>query len=338
MTHPSCDRSWQVEAARDGRLEAAALAAFELHQASCPTCQAERKSLATLALKLEEIGSHVDEMAMRRLRQRTLERANDLIVRSDSPKQRVRTIGWTLVACVAVAAVVLFWLGRPRPFAATQTAVLVEAEQNAQWHRQLEANVEQVDLSAGTLRFRVARKATDPRLLVRVPDGEIEDLGTTFSVTVQDGRTTEIVVREGRVLFHRRGAAALHLIAGSTWTPPAEVTQKKEPSVVLDTSATAKSVKAEPPMEKPKPVAPPSPSAASTNKPAPAAQAASEAGNREDAAYLQILALLREGRTDEARLAAFAYLRLFPEGFRTVEVSRVAALQGPDASTEKTPE
>jgi hypothetical protein len=45
----------------------------------------------------------------------------------------------------------------------------------------------------------------------------------------------------------------------------------------------------------------------------------------EDLAYLQILALLEEGRKEEAVLAAHSYLARFPDGFRGPEV-RVIAL------------
>lgn len=44
----------------------------------------------------------------------------------------------------------------------------------------------------------------------------------------------------------------------------------------------------------------------------------------EDAAYLGVLSLLRQGRTDDARSAARKYLADFPQGFRRVEMERVA--------------
>jgi hypothetical protein len=40
----------------------------------------------------------------------------------------------------------------------------------------------------------------------------------------------------------------------------------------------------------------------------------------EDVAYLAIVALRRENRSEEARVAAAEYLRKFPRGFRRVEV------------------
>src|SRR5262249_43628519 len=44
----------------------------------------------------------------------------------------------------------------------------------------------------------------------------------------------------------------------------------------------------------------------------------------EDAAYLLIVALQRQGRTDAARAAAATYLTEFPSGFRRPEVLRFA--------------
>jgi hypothetical protein len=37
-----------------------------------------------------------------------------------------------------------------------------------------------------------------------------------------------------------------------------------------------------------------------------------------------VIALVREGRSDEARLAARAYLKRFPNGFRRTEVETIA--------------
>jgi hypothetical protein len=43
----------------------------------------------------------------------------------------------------------------------------------------------------------------------------------------------------------------------------------------------------------------------------------------EDESYLRIVALLREHRPEEARMAAMEYLRRFPDGFRRAEVERL---------------
>lgn len=51
---------------------------------------------------------------------------------------------------------------------------------------------------------------------------------------------------------------------------------------------------------------------------------ASPNGSDEDVAYLRTLGLLREGRNEEARLAAKEYLERFPNGFRHEEVKKIA--------------
>jgi len=47
-------------------------------------------------------------------------------------------------------------------------------------------------------------------------------------------------------------------------------------------------------------------------------------GHAEDAAYLRMVALARAGAKDEARSQALAYLKRFPNGFRSKEAARLA--------------
>jgi hypothetical protein len=199
------------------------------------------------------------------------------------------------------------------------------------WSRHSARNLERIDLNDGALSVVVRRSPHDPRVVVRVPEGEIEDLGTVFKVTVRVGRTAEISVSQGTVVFRRTGLADLRLSAGTLWTP------------AEDAGSASKPIAGEP--KKDASAAPPSAPlraartrvrtaqravAAESPQPEKAAEAkatAEDAAAAEDGAYLQILALLREGRRDEARLAAVAYLGKFPTGFRRIEVERIA--QGP---------
>ncbi len=59
-------------------------------------------------------------------------------------------------------------------------------------------------------------------------------------------------------------------------------------------------------------------------KGAASSKPATSSGLEEDIAYLRVIALLRDGRREEARLAAKDYLRRFPNGFRRVEVAAIA--------------
>jgi hypothetical protein len=326
MKHAACDRAWQVEASRDGRLEGAARAALAPHLSSCAVCRSEQQQLDALASSLCECDTVVDEMALRRLRLQTLEKANALFTAAAAPRHTRRRAHWLLAACatVTVAANAL-WFASAHRESRPKSAVSVVADEQTEWQRSLDRDVERVDLSAGTLLIRVARRPSDPRLVVRVPDGVIEDLGTVFSVSVHGGRTSEIAVREGDVLFHRRGAPPLHLMAGSTWTPR----EDSAPALAAPGSGPAEPAKtdvrgAPPAMQKfarqQRRASHPSRANRTT---AQRGHETSDSG--EDEAYLHILALLREGRSDEARLAALAYLKTYPAGFRRVEVSRVAS-------------
>src|SRR6478752_5493787 len=51
------------------------------------------------------------------------------------------------------------------------------------------------------------------------PDGELEDIGTTFAVSAEAGRTTRVSVDSGSVVLRIRGQAPLSLGAGDTWNP-----------------------------------------------------------------------------------------------------------------------
>ena len=330
MTRPSCEQSHRVEPFRDGRLSPEESAVFAKHLETCVQCRAEQRALHVLARDLRQIGEHVDEMALRRLRTQTLEHASALMQAKSSPTRRA-LVGFALAACAIVA--IARWPRSPTTETETRTEtttpIFVEAKDNARWHRARERDVERVILSEGTLTFRVARKASDPRLLVLVPDGEIEDLGTIFSVTVEAGQTRDITVREGRVLFRRQGAAALPLAAGTSWQRTVEVVSPAvEPPALVPPATTTAPREAAPKMKKHKPAAP-----AAAERAAKPLDVPDEAEGREDSAYLHILALLREGRRDEARLAAYAYLRAFPDGFRRVEVRRVAELAEGDAGS-----
>ncbi|MEY4512118.1 MAG: hypothetical protein RLZZ450_4240 [Pseudomonadota bacterium] len=328
MKRATCDQAWQVEVDRDGRLDAHARAALEPHLSGCATCRLERQKLDELAQGLSAIGGDVDAMSLRRLRQRTLESANAEVTQSAPQKRWPRALGWTLAACVSVAAAVVV-VGMPLrpPAVAPGLAVVVVADHDAKWQRFVERDIERVDLSAGTLLFRVARKPADPRLIVRVPDGVIEDLGTTFSVSVRDGETSEISVQEGHVLFHRRGEAALHLVAGSTWTPPLEpMRSSSPPTTTAPATPRARDPQGAGPANAPSPPnRRPMPSASAHRPAAHAGQESWVSDTGEDEAYLHIVALLREGRSAEARLAAFAYLKAYPTGFRRLEVKKVAS-------------
>ena len=304
-----CHRSWEVEAARDGRLTGEARASFDAHAAACPSCRGAADGLESLANGLRGLGSaKLDEVSLRRLRGRVLEAVDaEQTGRVEVAAGRARSSARVaaLAVAVAVVAVVAFFslpgskavgpVAYERAAARAETRVEVSAGAGARYTRTVSGDVERFDLFDGTLRLRVVRAAGSRRVLVKVPDGEIEDVGTTFEVLVRDGHTERVGVDEGRVVARLAALAPVTVEAGSVWTR----------SVVA--------------------VAVP-PSAANASAPVPnrASGKARPEADREDASYLEVLRLLREGREGEARSAAEAYVRSFPAGFRREEMDRVA--------------
>jgi TolA-binding protein len=188
-------------------------------------------------------------------------------------------------------------------------------------------------------------------LVVAVPDGLIEDIGTRFVVDVRAGRVQRIEVSEGAVLFHRSaGLGAVSIVAPAIWSAAeapktlgsaASTAPHAAPAATPATSSTASAV----------PVAPP-PVAARQVGVAPAASSVPQFGdalalirsgqpaaaavklraflvahptapNVEDATYLLVVALTRSATRAEAKDAARAYLARFPKGFRRHEVEQI---------------
>ncbi len=367
MSEDRCERSWEVQAALDGRLNASSRSAFERHLARCRACQKERDELQKLFAELHQIASDIDEVSLRRLRQQTLEKANRALTGRKPALQTRAALAGVLALCASAFAVAIYARGTP----ATTPAVAVVPEANARWQRSSARDVERIELSAGVLHLHVKRARRAQRLVVAVPEGEIEDVGTVFSVTVQNGKTAEISVSEGRVLFRRRGLPDLQLVAGSTWRPVAQEGPRApapshavEPMPPAPSAAGASLHEAAPPAPEPPSMdrhdagarfgnsdlarphgsaqAGPSRSRAPARTPASAPAVESRVqrqedvstdGQREDASYLRVLDLLRRGRNGEARVAAEAYLRSFPEGFRRREVELVRrSLAAPDTA------
>jgi hypothetical protein len=303
----SCRRLWEVEAARDGRLSGVDLRSFELHSAQCKTCADERRQLDRLANALRVSGRPADEIALRRGRERILEEAdgNGHVLSRHTSK-----LSMLLVAAVgSLLATIAYRNHAPRE---PIHLVDVVASPGARWEQNLSGGVEEVRLKDGVFSLSVHRKPSDPRVAVVVPDGTIDDIGTEFQVTVAGGETRGVVVRQGAVMLKLAGREPLLLQTRSSWSPapPAlATTSSASPPQSVDSSARQE-------MKPPPPV--------QSKKRAPARHDASPPQSSvlstEDLAYLRIVALRREGRSDEARVAAAEYLHSFPEGFRRPEV------------------
>lgn len=309
----TCARVWEVSAARDGRLGAAATSALAGHIDRCEDCRRERDALDDVRERLQEAAAgELDELSLRRLRARTLEAAGNARL---APAQSSRPVVLLVAGALALGAIAL--LARPSPSVPTAptaraTDVTTTDEGGARWSAHEDVESRRIVLREGKVRLAVVRPAGGKRLVVEVPDGEIEDVGTTFHVEVADGHTRRVHVDEGSVVLRLDGQPSIAVAHGQTWQPV--------PRVAAEPPAIASAV------------APPAPSARPAPRPSasasapPARRDADDAGpEEEDRAYVEVVRLLREGREHEARTAAVGYLRRFPAGFRRAEVEKVLA-------------
>jgi ferric-dicitrate binding protein FerR (iron transport regulator) len=307
MKEQGCARRWEVEAVRDGRLDGAALTHHERHLQSCADCSRERRMFEKMQRAAVDSAPKQNELALRRLRQSLLEQAH-----SGDPTPRRRP--WARVLAIAATMLLVFGVvwrvaeRRPDPPTSPAASVQVAAVGAADWSQFSTSRGHRVVLRSGTLDVAVTRRPVDAGLVVQLPDGELEDIGTVFRVSVRDGRTEAIDVREGAVSFRRHRGAAIQIGAGERW--------RAEPSRAQPAPTSDLPAAMSPPRK-------PSAVAASAKPPNTASDDAA-AGREEDEAYLRVLALVREGRAAEARLAARDYLKRFPSGFRRSEVERIA--------------
>jgi hypothetical protein len=370
-----CPRLFEAEAMRDGRLTGAEVARFQTHLTLCPACEREVRQLEALAAVLRGLEradtpqAETDQLGVRRRRTHLLAAFDASLV--PAPRHRLRR--FTLALAVALGALgalggltltVVHWQS-PAKVASTSTTpvpldpVGVHADGNATWSRQVEHQLERITLESGTLAIRVDHAHSARRLLVLLPDGELEDIGTAFTVSVDQGRTTRITVNEGSVILRLRGKAPVVLRAGEAWrhdfvppvssVPPAGSAVALAPSAIPRTTSSAL-VRAQAAVGV-RAAAPPPPSGSAAAAPAPdpaadfrAALSALNDGDRigaaagfaafladhprdpraEDAAYLRVIALQRAGDVPAMQRAADDYLRRYPRGFRRAEVEQLA--------------
>lgn len=355
MKPTQCPRLFEVEAARDGRLTGAELASFERHMRDCPTCLRETRALERLAEALRSTpdGDATDMLHVRRERTRLLAAFDRALVGPSPRSSARRRLIWSAAAAALVTCVLVLRRARPSAEPVHPSAV-VRADGTAVWSDHREGNREVVDLEAGALWVHVDHSRGEEQLLVVLPDGELKDTGTTFTVNAEDGHTTRVAVQEGHVVLRIRGRAAVALGPGDTWTSNHRLAASASASAVspADTAPAAQLAAAERAAPRPRPSAlMASSSASSPSAPASdssvefrAAMAALDVGDNhqaatafalflekhprdpraEDAAYLRVIALQRTGDGAATKRAAVEYLRRFPGGFRQAEVEPLA--------------
>jgi hypothetical protein len=247
---------------------------------------------------------------------------------------------WSAAAATLVATIFLFGRDRLTEHRAPSTQAVVHADAAAAWSERVEGERETIVVTRGALWIHVDHSAKRRQLVVVLPDGELEDIGTTFTVTVEDGRTTRVAVEEGHVVIRLRGRSSLAIDPGETWLASAPLSPTPDAHAPLGTTDPI----APSPPERDASALPPS----ATLRPAMAldpsvdfraAMNALRVGDNrraatafagfvenhprdpraEDAAYLRVIALQKCGDGDATRRAALDYLRRYPQGFRRAE-------------------
>ena len=205
--------------------------------------------------------------------------------------------------------------------------MLANDEGGARWSTYRDGVVERVDLLDGSLAIRMSAPSGGRRVVVRVPDGEIEDIGTVFHVTVANGRTSRVHVDEGRVIVPIGAAAPILLGAGERAGTSGEVPRGR--GAIHFTASTARRLGDRDGVRGSLSSLPPSVenigAAGRPKAPESAPLPSASDGAEEDRACFQVVRLLREGRGDEAKAAARDYVRRFPSGFRRAEMERVVS-------------
>jgi len=106
MTHKPCQRLWQVEAARDGRLAGSDLSNALRHRAECVDCNQAARTLGELGRSIKGLPQKpMDPLRQRRTRQALLGAWNEHLLAEPRPNSR-RTVA-LLVALCAIAGVAL---------------------------------------------------------------------------------------------------------------------------------------------------------------------------------------------------------------------------------------
>jgi hypothetical protein len=341
----TCDRLWEVDAMREGRLFGADAASHERHLQTCAECAERHREddrLARLGRALPT--GEQSPLDVRRMRARILKYA--AIAPADGVRRRGTTILALAAAMALVIGVVLAALPRTHAPEAVSFASTVIPAEGAVWSRTRAGQTERVALQGGIIIVEVRKQSPGERFLVALPDGEIEVRGTRFEVEVADGRTRSVRVLEGVVALRLVADEERVLRAPASWSlPPAPVVT---PPVVVVTPSSlpdvreTRSAPATPP-----PTAAAAPPTASSQTSAEYEAAMAEyrahryaeaarlfgafatahpnAPEAEDAAFLESNALAHDGRADAAAHLAERFLAAHPKSFHARDAAILIA-------------
>jgi len=330
MSRSSCSQSWLVEAIRDGRVIGAERSSFERHLSACAEC-AELSTKARAAREgLKDLPSGLPDVFTLRRQRRDLLRALDDFVTARAPRRAPRFAALTAARAVAMLAGLGVWhWGRPR---AIVSWVDVEAGRGAAWSERTTSALDRITLLDGRFRLMIHRPSPVSRVLLTLPDGEIEDLGTVLEVRIENHQTMHVAVQSGQIVLRLRGFSDVHLRAGEHWDLRPAVDQEPR-SRYEQGPAPKKGLETQPSVldtAHGRPVGVTSRAAGGgTSSTVASAAVARQPANSptdrasEDAAYLRVLELLESRHDDEALAATKQYLARYPRGFRRLEALAV---------------
>jgi len=348
MSAPECDRRWELDALREGRLGGPDADAFERHARICEVCSAAQSRAAELNEWLAGASSHEPSaLELRRMRVRML-RSAGLENEREAHPYRARA---ALAAGLAISLLFVgFVVERGRhaqaptaavaPSASTSTtanppaqfAAAVHASEGAHWSHTMADTTEHVRLDEGALSIAVRHRSDTEQLVIDLPDGTLRDRGTTFEVEAHNGHTTRVTVVEGTVALTLSGADEILLHAGMSWSPPPP-------------SPTASALTSVAPLA----IAPKHLDDGATQYGAAVAmlrhrsyadaavafdaylKAHPHEPDAEDASYLEAVALAQSGDATGALNAAETHLASYPKSFHRKEASLLIARLARDA-------
>jgi hypothetical protein len=228
MKTTGCPRTWQAEAARDGRLSDIDARSFQRHAGTCVVCEQTVRALSVLhevAARLPALAS--TPLERRRLRNELLRRANDVAL---GPARSPWLLGLAAVSMLAVVVAVCAFIrhspvrgdGVVLPFGPRVPTFRLTTSEGAEWKTLERSPTLRLSVQRGHFELSVDKLHTGQRFLLDLPDGELEVQGTRFVVDADGTRTLAVTVSEGRVALRLRRAPSRALLAGERWTLAAD--------------------------------------------------------------------------------------------------------------------
>ncbi len=339
MTTAECSQIWLVDAVRDRRVTGREAAQFERHRPGCRDCLERTRELLALKANLQALPSGVpSQLVVRRQRQGIL---RELAAPHRPKPPRFGALLPAFVALALAAAVVALLRHRAAPMSVSW--VEVTASEGSHWEEHQSGSEDRITLHNGHYQLSIRRPSARSRVILFLPDGKIEDVGTVLEIWIANGHTDHVAVQSGEVMLQLGEASALRLRAGEHWSRLLH-SEESVPSRAIAPAIAENLAVAARSHDKPLPGGLSRPSSrregassspstslsgAQSAPPLPPSKAPNESVPiAEDVAYSRLLKLLHGGDRGSALESARDYLRRYPEGFRRVEVMQIASRLG----------